>query len=167
MRKVGVTGAAGFIGSHLCDRLLAEGYEVVGVDDLSYGSIENVAPFLDDPKFRFEQLDCTRRTASCGWRSTAATRSCTWRRRRSRATAARLDARSERRRCQRRGHDRAWRWTPTWSSPRPPTSTATPRPPFPEDGDLVLGPPTTSAGRTRSRSSTTSTSGSRSRRSGG
>jgi nucleoside-diphosphate-sugar epimerase len=60
MKKVGVTGAAGFIGSHLCERLLADGYEVVGVDDLSYGSIENVAPFIDDPKFRFEKLDCTR-----------------------------------------------------------------------------------------------------------
>ena len=63
MKKVGVTGAAGFIGSHLCERLLADGYEVVGVDDLSFGSIENIAPFLDDPKFRFEKLDCTRVTA--------------------------------------------------------------------------------------------------------
>ena len=36
--KIGVTGVAGFIGSHLCERLLAEGREVVGVDDLSHGS---------------------------------------------------------------------------------------------------------------------------------
>ena len=61
MKKVGVTGAAGFIGSHLCERLLAEGVEVVGVDDLSYGSIANIAAFLDDPGFRFEVLDCTNR----------------------------------------------------------------------------------------------------------
>jgi dTDP-glucose 4,6-dehydratase len=41
-----VTGGAGFIGSHLCERLLAEGYRVVCMDDLSTGSFENVAPFL-------------------------------------------------------------------------------------------------------------------------
>ncbi|HEU4941711.1 MAG TPA: NAD-dependent epimerase/dehydratase family protein, partial [Gaiellaceae bacterium] len=61
MKRVGVTGAAGFIGSHLCERLLAEDVEVVGIDDLSYGSIANVAPFLDHPGFRFEVLDCTNR----------------------------------------------------------------------------------------------------------
>lgn len=61
MKRVGVTGAAGFIGSHLCERLLAEEVEVVGIDDLSYGSIMNVAPFLDHPGFRFEVLDCTNR----------------------------------------------------------------------------------------------------------
>jgi dTDP-glucose 4,6-dehydratase len=41
-----VTGGAGFIGSHLCERLLAEGYKVVCMDNLSTGSFENVAPFL-------------------------------------------------------------------------------------------------------------------------
>jgi UDP-glucose 4-epimerase len=61
VKRVGVTGAAGFIGSHLCERLLAEDVEVVAIDDLSYGSVMNVAPFLDHPGFRFEVLDCTNR----------------------------------------------------------------------------------------------------------
>ena len=44
-KRVGITGAAGFVGSHLSDRLLAEGCEVVGLDDFSRGSVENsVAP---------------------------------------------------------------------------------------------------------------------------
>jgi nucleoside-diphosphate-sugar epimerase len=63
MKKVGVTGAGGFIGSHLCERLLADGFEVVDVDDLPFGSIENIAKSLDDPRFRFEKLDCTHVTA--------------------------------------------------------------------------------------------------------
>jgi dTDP-glucose 4,6-dehydratase len=41
-----VTGGAGFIGSHLCERLLSEGYKVVCMDNLSTGVLENVAPFL-------------------------------------------------------------------------------------------------------------------------
>jgi dTDP-glucose 4,6-dehydratase len=41
-----VTGGAGFIGSHLCERLLSEGYRVVCMDNLSTGLLENVAPFL-------------------------------------------------------------------------------------------------------------------------
>jgi UDP-glucose 4-epimerase len=61
MKKVGVTGAAGFIGSHLCERLLADGLEVVGVDDLSYGSVANLASCLEHPGFHFEVLDCTLR----------------------------------------------------------------------------------------------------------
>jgi UDP-glucose 4-epimerase len=42
-----VTGAAGFIGSHICDRLLAEGYSVVGIDDLSSGKLSNLPDGFD------------------------------------------------------------------------------------------------------------------------
>ena len=61
MKKIGVTGAAGFVGSHLCERLLAEDYEVVGVDDMSYGSMANLQPFLHHRGFKFDVLDCTQR----------------------------------------------------------------------------------------------------------
>ena len=49
-----VTGAAGFIGSHLCRRLVAEGHEVVALDDLSEGSMGSLAEI---PEVRFEQSD--------------------------------------------------------------------------------------------------------------
>ncbi len=52
-----VTGAAGFLGSHLCDRLLAEGHSVVGVDDLSTGSTRNLDHLSDERRFRFVEQD--------------------------------------------------------------------------------------------------------------
>jgi UDP-glucose 4-epimerase len=60
VKRVGVTGAAGFVGSHVCELLLSKGHEVVGVDDLSYGVVSNVAPFLDHPRFQLEVFDCSR-----------------------------------------------------------------------------------------------------------
>jgi dTDP-glucose 4,6-dehydratase len=55
--RVLVTGAAGFLGSHLSDRLLAEGHSVLGVDNLSTGSLENIAHLRNEPHFSFEELD--------------------------------------------------------------------------------------------------------------
>ncbi|MHB1561376.1 MAG: NAD-dependent epimerase/dehydratase family protein, partial [Isosphaeraceae bacterium] len=52
MRTV-ITGGAGFIGSHLCERFLAEGHEVVCVDNLLTGSRRNIEPLLGDGRFRF------------------------------------------------------------------------------------------------------------------
>jgi len=48
-----VTGAAGFIGSHLTDALLADGHEVLGIDDLSTGRQKNLAAAIEKPAFRF------------------------------------------------------------------------------------------------------------------
>jgi len=58
-RLVLVTGAAGFLGSHLCDALLAKGHQVVGVDNLSTGSLENLVHLRNEPRFIFEQRDIT------------------------------------------------------------------------------------------------------------
>ena len=54
-----VTGGAGFIGSHLCDRLLAEGYRVVCMDNLITGSLENVAHLSNSPHFEYVDHDVT------------------------------------------------------------------------------------------------------------
>ena len=56
-RKILVTGAAGFLGSHLCDALLGEGNEVVGVDNLCTGSLANLTHLKTEPRFAFEQAD--------------------------------------------------------------------------------------------------------------
>jgi dTDP-glucose 4,6-dehydratase len=55
-----ITGAAGFLGSHLAERLLAEGFEVLGVDNLLTGKRENLAHLNGDPRFRFLEHDVSR-----------------------------------------------------------------------------------------------------------
>jgi nucleoside-diphosphate-sugar epimerase len=58
-KKVLVTGAAGFLGSHLCDSLLARGHRVIGVDDLSHGNMANLEQATKRPAFEFHRLDIT------------------------------------------------------------------------------------------------------------
>ncbi|HEY7862253.1 MAG TPA: UDP-glucuronic acid decarboxylase family protein [Thermoanaerobaculia bacterium] len=58
MRAV-VTGGAGFLGSHLCDRLLSDGHEVVAIDNLVTGSPRNIAHLEGNPRFAFVRQDVT------------------------------------------------------------------------------------------------------------
>ncbi len=55
--RIMVTGGAGFVGSHLVERLLGDGHEVTVLDNLSNGRLENLAPVGNHPAFRFEQMD--------------------------------------------------------------------------------------------------------------
>ena len=58
--RILVTGGAGFLGSHLCERLLAEDHEVVAMDNLSTGNLRNIASFEKDRRFEFVRHDVTR-----------------------------------------------------------------------------------------------------------
>jgi UDP-glucuronate decarboxylase len=58
-KRILVTGGAGFLGSHLSDRLLADGHEVVCVDNLFTGSKRNIAHLYDNPAFEFMRHDVT------------------------------------------------------------------------------------------------------------
>ena len=55
--RVLITGAAGFLGSHLTDALLAEGHSVVGVDNLCTGNLENLSHLRNEPRFEFQKHD--------------------------------------------------------------------------------------------------------------
>lgn len=57
--RVLITGAAGFIGSHLCEKFLDEGFEVIGLDNFLTGSPENIAHLLGNSKFKFIKYDVT------------------------------------------------------------------------------------------------------------
>ncbi|CAI8430168.1 MAG: Bifunctional polymyxin resistance protein ArnA [Cryomorphaceae bacterium] len=57
MPRVLITGAAGFLGSHLCDRFIAEGYDVLGMDNLITGNMENLEHLIGHPLFTFYNND--------------------------------------------------------------------------------------------------------------
>jgi len=57
--KAVVTGGAGFLGSHLCDRLLEMGYDVLCIDNLITGNTDNIAHLFGDPRFKFVKHDVT------------------------------------------------------------------------------------------------------------
>jgi dTDP-glucose 4,6-dehydratase len=59
MKKVLITGAAGFIGSHLCDRFIKEGFYVIGLDSFLTGSPDNIAHLIGNERFKFIKYDVT------------------------------------------------------------------------------------------------------------
>jgi dTDP-glucose 4,6-dehydratase len=59
-KRVLITGAAGFLGSHLCDRFLAEGYDVVGMDNLITGDLKNIEHLFKIKEFEFYHNDVSK-----------------------------------------------------------------------------------------------------------
>ncbi|MEO8028614.1 MAG: UDP-glucuronic acid decarboxylase family protein [Bryobacteraceae bacterium] len=67
-----ISGAAGFIGSHVCDRLLAEGHQILALDNLITGSLKNIEHLAADPGFEFRNCDviqpvAVEGTVDCVW----------------------------------------------------------------------------------------------------
>ncbi|WP_298146208.1 UDP-glucuronic acid decarboxylase family protein [Flavobacterium sp.] len=60
MKKILITGAAGFLGSHLADRFIAEGYHVVGMDNLITGDLRNIEHLFQHPNFEFHHHDVSK-----------------------------------------------------------------------------------------------------------
>lgn len=59
-KRILITGAAGFLGSHLCDRFIAEGYHVIGMDNLLTGNIKNIEHLFPLKNFEFYHHDVTK-----------------------------------------------------------------------------------------------------------
>ncbi|MFN8359528.1 MAG: UDP-glucuronic acid decarboxylase family protein [Candidatus Kapaibacterium sp.] len=66
MARILITGGAGFLGSHLCDRFIAEGYNVICMDNFITGSPDNIAHLLGHERFEFIQHDVTNYTYVAG-----------------------------------------------------------------------------------------------------
>ncbi len=60
MKKVLITGAAGFLGSHLCDRFIAEGFKVIGMDNLITGNLQNIEHLFSHENFVFYHHDVSK-----------------------------------------------------------------------------------------------------------
>lgn len=60
MKKILITGAAGFLGSHLCDRFIAEGYHVIGMDNLLTGSLDNIQHLFPLERFEYYNHDVSK-----------------------------------------------------------------------------------------------------------
>ncbi len=60
MKRVLITGAAGFLGSHLCDRFIAEGFHVIGMDNLITGDLKNIEHLFKEQHFEFYHHDVTK-----------------------------------------------------------------------------------------------------------
>ena len=59
-KRILITGAAGFLGSHLCDRFIKEGFKVIGMDNLITGDLKNIHHLMKDGSFEFFHYDVTR-----------------------------------------------------------------------------------------------------------
>jgi len=64
--RVLLSGAAGFIGSHMADRLIAEGHDVVGLDNFKTGNRRNISHLANEPRFFLEECDVTRTLPTLG-----------------------------------------------------------------------------------------------------
>jgi dTDP-glucose 4,6-dehydratase len=60
MKRVLITGAAGFLGSHLCDRFIKEGFHVIGMDNLITGNLDNIEHLFPLPQFEFYNHDVSK-----------------------------------------------------------------------------------------------------------
>src|SRR5690606_13516037 len=58
--KILITGAAGFLGSHLCDKFIEEGYQIIGMDNLITGDLKNIAHLFEHENFVFYHHDVSK-----------------------------------------------------------------------------------------------------------